>query len=263
MQQATDFLEETKLLHQLLQGLAEEEFEKETLFKNWTVNDILVHLHFWNMSADTALNDPGKFEDSMQELRSAIKNSNLRPFENRAVSERGSELLKTWFDLSQKIARDFAEVDPKKRVKWAGPDMSARTCISARQMEIWAHGQALFDLLGEDRKEADRIKNVVILGINAFGWSHHVHGLTPPETMPFLKLKAPSGEVWEFGEKSNTEKIKGDAVEFCQVVTQTRNIADTSLKVTGQTANTWMQNAQCFAGPPETPPAPGVRKKSD
>jgi hypothetical protein len=53
--------------------------------------------------------------------------------------------------------------------------------------------------------------------------------------------------------------IEGDAIEFCQVVAQTRNIADTSLKVAGETAAAWMAIAQCFAGPPETPPPPGSR----
>ena len=38
------------------------------------------------------------------------------------------------------------------------------------------------------------------------------------------------------------------AVEFCQVVTQTRNIGDTALSVAGDVANQWMSVAQCFAG---------------
>jgi len=38
-----------------------------------------------------------------------------------------------------------------------------------------------------------------------------------------------------------------------------RNIADTDLQVTGAVANDWMSKAQCFAGAPETPPAPGSR----
>ena len=62
------------------------------------------------------------------------------------------------------------------------------------------------------------------------------------------------------GEASETEVIEGLAEEFCQVVTQTRNIADTSLIVTGKNAAAWMEIAQCFAGAPETPPAPGTRK---
>ncbi|MEC7290559.1 MAG: TIGR03084 family protein, partial [Pseudomonadota bacterium] len=55
------------------------------------------------------------------------------------------------------------------------------------------------------------------------------------------------------------ERITGPAEAFCQVVTQTRNVADTTLSVVGTTAADWMSKAQCFAGPPETPPAPGVR----
>lgn len=262
MQQAHDFIEETDILYELLVSLDEAEFEKPTLFKDWTINDILVHLHFWNLNAHASLNEPGKFDEMMERFFSAIQSGKLRPYENEVITERGHSLLELWYQLSQKLGNDFSNVDPKLRVKWAGPDMSARTCISARQMEVWAHGQAVFDLLGKDRPESDRIKNVVILGINAFGWSHSVHGLPVPETMPFLKLRAPSDEVWEFGEASNANAITGEATQFGQIVTQTRNIADTELRVIGEIAKIWMENAQCFAGPPETPPAAGVRHKA-
>jgi hypothetical protein len=53
--------------------------------------------------------------------------------------------------------------------------------------------------------------------------------------------------------------IEGREVEFGQVVTQTRNIPDTSLRVIGEPARCWMAIAQCFAGPPEDPPAPRAR----
>ncbi|MBT5442871.1 MAG: TIGR03084 family protein, partial [Gammaproteobacteria bacterium] len=53
--------------------------------------------------------------------------------------------------------------------------------------------------------------------------------------------------------------VTGDAVEFCHVVTQGRNIADVNLDVVGEPATLWMNIAQCFAGPPEDPPAPGSR----
>jgi uncharacterized protein (TIGR03084 family) len=77
--------------------------------------------------------------------------------------------------------------------------------------------------------------------------------------MPFVSLTAPSGEVWTYGEPSVVERIEGRADEFAQVVTQTRNIADTQLMVKGPVATQWMGFAQCFAGAPENPPAPGVR----
>jgi len=43
------------------------------------------------------------------------------------------------------------------------------------------------------------------------------------------------------------------------VVTQTRNIADTRLQVSGEIAQQWMAIAQCFAGGAVMPPVPGTR----
>ena len=41
--------------------------------------------------------------------------------------------------------------------------MSVISSISARHMETWAHGQAIF-VLGIRRKNEDRILNIVIIG---------------------------------------------------------------------------------------------------
>ena len=259
MEQAAHFLEESRTLHAILKDLSEDEFERPTQFKGWTVNDILVHLHFWNMGADLSLNDADAFSAMFEKLHGALKAGNLRQHENSEVKHRGSELVSHWHELFTDMGTRWGKIDPKQRVKWAGPDMSVRSSISARQMETWAHGQALFDLLGKTREEHDRIRNIVILGVNAFGWSHKVRGVEPKGPMPQLSLTSPSGQLWTFGETGPSGEIEGSAVEFCQVVTQTRNIADTNLKVSGEVANFWMKNAQCFAGPPEAPPAPETR----
>ena len=58
---------------------------------------------------------------------------------------------------------------------------------------------------------------------------------------------------------NNADCVRGDAVDFCQTVTQVRNVADTRLEVTGPVANQWMSIAQCFAGGPVDPPKPGAR----
>jgi uncharacterized protein (TIGR03084 family) len=131
--------------------------------------------------------------------------------------------------------------------------------ITARLMETWAHGQAIYDLLGHQRKDTDRIRNVAVIGINTFGWTFANRGLPVPAQRPYVRLAAPSGATWEWGEPDSASGVDGRAVEFCQVVTQVRNIADTGLKVVGETAASWMSIAQCFAGPPESPPAPGTR----
>ncbi|MEX3006911.1 TIGR03084 family metal-binding protein [Hoeflea sp. TYP-13] len=259
MEQAQDFLAESEALAAILADLEDKDFVQETQFKGWTINDVLAHLHFWNRAADLSLTDPDKFKSELDELVKALAGSSLRTFENGKVRERGRDLLAAWQELFLDMGPRWSKLDPKMRVQWAGPDMSVRSSMTARQMETWAHGQEVFDVLGVERKEADRIRNIVVLGVNTFGWAFKVRGRDVPETMPHLTLTLPSGFVVEYGEAGQAERITGQAVEFAQVVTQTRNIADTSLTVEGPIATEWMAHAQCFAGPPETPPAPGSR----
>jgi uncharacterized protein (TIGR03084 family) len=137
--------------------------------------------------------------------------------------------------------------------------MSIRSCISARQMETWAHGQAVFDLLGVERIEHDRLRNIAVMGVNTFGWTFVNRKLVVPDVKPVVALIAPSGALWEWNAEQREQRVEGSAVDFCRVVTQTRNVADTALRVRGEIARQWLAIAQCFAGPPEDPPPPGSR----
>ena len=83
--------------------------------------------------------------------------------------------------------------------------------------------------------------------------------LEVPNPIPYVRLESPSGLIWEWNEPSEHDYIQGAAVEFAHVVTQGRNIAEADLEVHGPSATAWMDIAQCFAGPPETPPATGLR----
>jgi uncharacterized protein (TIGR03084 family) len=113
--------------------------------------------------------------------------------------------------------------------------------------------------LGVVRENGDQIKNIVILGVNTFGWTFINRGLEVPAEIPYLHLDAPSGDIWEWGDPNNSNGITGAAEEFCQVVTQVRNIGDTRLEAQGEIARQWMAIAQCFAGPAEDPPPVGSR----
>ena len=85
-------------------------------------------------------------------------------------------------------------------------------------------------------------------------------GLPVPEPAPYIELTVLT-QV-EFNERDDQNYVKGDAAEFCHVVTQGRNIEDVELEVLGGPATEWMKIAQCFAGPPEDPPLPGSRTKN-
>ncbi len=260
LQQALDFREESEAVFALLNGVDEQDWEKKTQFKAWTLNDIVAHLHMGDYAAALALRDTNAFLDLVKEFAAGRKQYGSLAFSHVWLDGlRGRALLQRWRAFSLEMADRFAVADPKKRVQWFGPDMSVRSSITARLMETWAHSQAIYDLLGQTRTDTDRIKNVVVMGVNTFGWTFTNRKLAVPPDIPYLRLSAPSGEIWEWPQPHQANRIEGSAVEFCQVVTQVRNIADTALRVRGETAHRWMAIAQCFAGPPEEPPAPGSR----
>lgn len=259
---ARDFREESEALHSLVAPLDEEALDRPTAFKGWTIAMVIRHLHIWNLAAGMSLRGDGSFEAYYAKLAEHLAaGGKMTGFEAEWLDGlTGPRLVEAWRDGFAATAEAFARADPSARVKWAGPDMSVRSSLTARLMETWAHGQEVHDELGVIRQNADRIRNIVVLGNNTHGWTYKVRGEEPPKPRPHLRLSAPSGEIWTYNDPSETELIEGPAEDFCQVVTQTRNIADTRLKVIGPNAADWMSKAQCFAGAAEPPPPPGTRK---
>ena len=260
MQQAQDFCDESDALYGVLAPLDESAYRVATLFNNWTINDVLQHLHHFNIMADLSLTEPDRFTAEYAKTAALRAEIGFVGASNAWLDGLcGKPLLEAWRSYYLDMTPRFAASDPKQRVKWAGPDMSARSSITARLMETWAHGQEVYDLLGIERRNTDRIRNIAHLGVATFAWTFVNRGEVVPEPVPYVRLVAPSGAVWQWGEASVGERVEGAAHEFAQVVCQTRNIADTRLNVTGPIATRWMAVAQCFAGPPKDPPAPGTR----
>jgi uncharacterized protein (TIGR03084 family) len=263
-QQAEDFREECDVLAAVLEPLADEDFERKTLFKDWTIHDVVAHLHIFNYAADASIHAPDDFERFKQYMAAGRgRGLNMREVTDEWLEGKLNRAgFEAWREYYPQMCDRLDGIDPKKRVEWFGPSMSVRSSVTARQMETWAHAQEVFDVLGLDRPESDRIKNLVFLGLNTFGWTYAVRQMEVPEAVPHVKLTSPSGEIWEWNESNGDDSIAGSAVEFARVVTQVRNIADTGLAVRGDVATQWMGMAQCFAGPPETPPPPGARHKA-
>ena len=261
--EALDFKAECEQIHALLKAQDETIFDRVTQFKDWTIGDIIAHLHLWNIGADLSLNDPSAFAafigGAMTQLSAGKSHAEFQTTFFKGQSS--AEIFEAWSEYYPQMTERFHAADPEHRVKWAGPDMSVRSSIIARQMEHWAHAQAIFDIMGQDRINTNRIKNIAHIGVTTFSWSFKVRGKTPPAPKPYVKLTAPSGEIWTWNDPQSSNQITGLAEEFAQVVTQCRNIKDTHLITTGDIAVEWMAHAQCFAGGAENPPSPGTRYK--
>lgn len=259
--QAVDFQAEADELHAVLATLNETDWGRATLFKAWTVNDIVQHLHESDLIAAASVAGPEPFARLRTEIQSLRDSgmSRLQATRHRLGLLTGEQLLGRWYAQITELCDKLSALPPSARLTWYGPDMGARMFATARQMETWAHGQAIFDVMGVQRSPTDRLRNIAEIGARTYGWTFANRGLPIPGPMPYVRLAGPSGAIWEWNDPSPDDSVRGNALDFCQVVTQVRNVADTDLKVTGEPARVWMRLAQCFAGPPEDPPPPGTR----
>ena len=261
LQESLDLLAEAEELHGFLETLEDADWERPTGFMQWTPWDVVAHLHFFDLVSLTSLEGEEAFaarrDQLIKDLMEGLGNAEIARRELGDLSP--SDLLARWQATCRDMATQLGESDPKRRLPWFGPDMGVRMFTTARYMETWAHGQEIYDLKKARRSHTDRIKNIATIGMKTFGWTFINRKLEVPGPPPYVRLTAPSGAIWEWNEPSETEYVRGDAVDFCQVVTQVRNVADTSLEVVGDVANRWISIAQCFAGPPVDPPQPGGR----
>jgi uncharacterized protein (TIGR03084 family) len=264
LEQARDFLEECAALDALLRDLRADDWTRATQFKAWTPEMIVGHLHLFDYAAAVTLDSADAVRALFAQIQAGgADGGNHLDFQCEWLKGcHGDALRKRWFATASELAPRYGTADPSRRVTWGGPDMSVRSCISARQMETWSHGQAIFDLVGRERVEHDRLRNIAVIGVNTFGWTFVNRKLPVPDVRPAVWLRAPSGAEWAWPAApagNDAERIDGSAVDFCRVVTQTRSVADTTLQASGPIGRQWLSIAQCFAGAPHDPPAPGTR----
>lgn len=256
--QIDDLRAEGADVYALLSDLDDADYSRQTTFKTWDVRDVVAHLHLSDLLALKSVTDVGAFRQLGKDMMGA--SVDMRGFADQWLAGvTGAELRERWYTLFDEMCDAFAAADPDTKFEWFGPGMKARMFATARQMETWAHATELYDLFELRRSYSDRIRNVVEIGVRTFGWTFATRKQEPPGPPPRVELTSPSGATWLFNETNTDDSVRGSAVEFAQVVTQVRNVADTELVVSGEVATAWMAIAQCFAGPPVEPPAPGSR----
>jgi uncharacterized protein (TIGR03084 family) len=249
---AADLHAEQEALDAIVAGLSDEQWRLPTPSLGWSVADQIGHLTYFDGAAATAIADPDAFRASVNQLMAADDRDALTL--HRHLSS--PELLAAWRANRRRLADVGTGLVDGTRVPWYGPSMGAKSFLTARLMECWAHGQDVADALGVERAATDRLHHVARLGVLTRGWSYLNRGLEPPTGDVRVELTGPSGALWRFGADDAPDVVTGAAFDFCLVVTQRRHPDDTALQVTGDVARDWLERAQAFAGPPTDGPAP-------
>ncbi len=252
-----DLMAETRELEAMVAPLDEGGWDRPTPAPGWAIRDQVSHLAYFDEAAVAAATDPLRFSAEAADL---MRRGAGFPDEiaRRYRTMPPTELLR-WFRAARTgFVSVFTNLDAKARLPWYGPGMSAASSVTARLMETWAHGQDIADALGVRRKPAARLRHVAHLGVSTFGFAFALGGRPVPHQRVRVELTAPDGSIWAWGPEDAPDVVAGTALDFCLVVTQRRNIADTALRVTGLLAAEWMGIAQAFAGPPGPGRPPGL-----
>lgn len=258
-----DLTAEQEALDAVVAPLAPDQFDLATPSPRWRVRDQLAHLTYFDRNAALAVTDPEAFPATVQGLFDAALSGGdeamdaftLGPWQDLPADE----LLAAWREGRAQLAAAAATLGEGDRVAWYGPSMGAKSFLTARLMECWAHGQDIVDAVGGHREPTDRLRHIAQLGVITRKWSYVNRKLDPPEGDVEVVLAAPSGDTWRWGDEGAPERIEGPAEDFCLVVTQRRHVDDTDLVVTGPVAADWMARAQAFAGPATDGPTPKER----
>jgi uncharacterized protein (TIGR03084 family) len=213
----------------------------------WDVRDTAAHLMVGDAKGTMAATDPDAFNAELPQVI-ADPEGFIASWLLAGKGLTKDELLERWHDGFDQMVKAFAQLPPGTKVPWYGPPMSPLSFATARLMEYWAHGQDVVDVLGITREPTARLKHIAHLGVRTRGFSYAVRGKQMPEGEVRVTLAAPDGSTWEWG--SGDDAIEGTAEDFCLRVTQRRHRSDTGLQATGPLADDWLDNAQCFAGPP-------------
>lgn len=250
---AADLQAEQAALDAVVAELTDDQWRLSTPSAGWTVADQVGHLTYFDGAAATAVTDPDAFRASLQDLISAPDGGDALTL---GRDKGPDELLAAWRANRQRLAAVAATLTEDQRIAWYGPSMGAKSFLTARLMECWAHGQDIVDTVRAERPSTDRVRHIARLGFITRGWSYINRGMEPPAGDVRVELTGPSGDVWHLGPEDAPEVITGPAVDFCLVVTQRRHVDDTGLDVQGAVARDWMERAQVFAGGPTDGRAP-------
>ncbi|MCG2801981.1 MAG: TIGR03084 family metal-binding protein [Cellulomonas sp.] len=240
----------------LLDGLPPEQWESPAATCAWTFKEELLHLAAFDWAAVELL--AGRGANVVE-----VADANFGHDEVHRVTAythlTGAQVLTAWRTVRARLISAFADADPKQRVPWApGLPMSAKSLVSARLMELWAHSVDLYDALGIEPVVKDRIASTLFLSWQARPNAYRINGLELDDTPLYLDLVLPSGASWSKGDPDAADRITGTARDWALVAVRRRRWQDTGLDVVGAHARQYAEVVQTFAGGAATAPSPGT-----
>jgi uncharacterized protein (TIGR03084 family) len=251
-----DLTAEGDEIDRLLVGLDPAEWSTPTPAEGWTIAHQIAHLAATFRMAGLAAADPEAFKALLSRLSDDF-DTNVQAALAPYLADPPDVLLERWRSERAAAQKALADVSPGQLVQWLVRPLPAPVLASAGMMELFGHGQDIFDSLGARRQPTDRLWHLVAFATRVWDFGYQARNMTPPDVQLRFEITAPSGALWQFGPEDSPDRITGPALDFCLLVTRRRHRADLKLTATGAHADAWLDLAQAYRGPAGPGRAPG------
>ena len=241
---------ESQLLEDLVRDLSASEWRIPTPAVGWTIAHQIAHLTWTDIAALTSLREPERFNEYLRQ--SAESESFVDDAAEQGAQLEIPELFGRWQANRVALAEALEQAHPAARFPWFGPGMKARSMITARIMETWAHGQDIATAVGASWPATDALQDIAHLGIATRQFTYHNNNLEPPTSEMYVELTGPQQQVWTWGDPGAENTVRGSAWDFALLVTQRAELSQLDLQITGDDAAEWASIAQAFAGAPKS-----------
>ncbi len=240
---------ESASLDDLVTPLSADQWATPTPAEGWTIAHQIAHLAWTDRLVLLSATDEDAFAAEASQA-AADPAAYVANGAQEWAGEEPAKLLTRWRDGCIELAEQIAHLPGGAHIAWFGPAMSAASMVTARIMETWAHGEDVADALGVIRPPTQRLRHVAHIAVSARGYAFGINRLAPPDQPIRVELTAPDGTLWTWGPEDAAERVTGPALDFCLLATQRRHRDDLHVKAQGEHADTWLDLAQAFAGPP-------------
>lgn len=220
----------------------------ETPSPGWTVAHQIAHLAATFRLAGLAAGNAEAFKGVAAKL-SPDFDANVRHAMAPFLAEPPAALLGKWRAERDGAIKALAAAPADQPVPWLVNPLPPAILGMAGMMELFGHGQDIADGLGIKRERTDRIQLIVAFAVRTWNFGYLARGEQQPEAEFRFELTGPSGAVWRFGPEDSANRVTGDAVDFCLLVTRRRHRDDLDLAAEGAEADHWLDIAQAYRGP--------------
>ena len=146
LEEANDFREECDTLAALLNDARADTFTIATQFKGWTIEDVIAHLHMWNIAADLTLQSREKFQEFFTFVMTRMGAGDNHPKLQRAWLQEyhdgisGRALFEAWANFYPTLADHYFRRRPANArcLGWTGYEHESKNyCAPDGNLGPW------------------------------------------------------------------------------------------------------------------------------